>query len=99
MRLNLSVIDDYWASLGGTDAQTIESWKEQVEDSAGVQKPLIQIAEDRKMKSFGHVMRHPSELRLAITVMHGRAPGNRGRGSPRRCWIRDIYEWTRSTSS
>ena len=31
--------------------------------------------------------------------MHGRAPGNRGRGRPRRCWVTDICEWTRSTPS
>ena len=46
--------------------------------------------------------RDPSELRLANTIMHGRAPGNRGRDRPRtdqRCRIRDICEWTRSTPS
>ena len=34
-------------------------------------------------KFFGHVTRHPTELRLANTIMYGRAPGNRGRGRPR----------------
>ena len=73
--------------------------KEQVEDLAGAQKPLIHIAQERKKQFFGHVTRHPSELRLANTIMHGRAPGKGGRGRPRRCWITDICEWTRSTPS
>ena len=72
------------------DRRTNESVKEQVEDLAGVQKPPIQIAQERKMKLFGHVTRHPSELRLANTIMHGRVPGKRGRGKPRRCWITDL---------
>ena len=52
----------YWASLGGTDAQT-----SQVEDLAGVQEPLLQIAQVRKMKFFGLVTRHLSELRLGTS--------------------------------
>ena len=74
------------------DRRTNESVKEQVEDLAGVQKPQIQIAQERKMKFFGHVTKHPSELRLANTIMNGRVPGKRGRGRPRRCWITDIRE-------
>ena len=58
----VSTIEDYCASLGLRDRRTNESVKEQVEDLAGVQKPLIQIAQERKMKFFGHVTRHPSEL-------------------------------------
>ena len=81
------------------DRRTNESVKEQVEDLAGVQKPQIQIAQERKMKFFGHVTKHPSELRLANTIMNGRVPGKRGRGRPRRCWITDSCDWTRSTPS
>ena len=61
--------------------------KEQVEDLVGVQKPINQIAKESKIKFFGHVTRHLSELRLANTIMHGRVPGNRGRGRPRRSWV------------
>ena len=78
---------------------TNESVKQQVENLAGVQKLLIEMEQERKMKYFGHVTRHPSELRLANTIMHGRVPGSGGRGRPRRCWITDICEWTRSTPS
>ena len=81
------------------DRRTNESVKEQVEGLAAVQKPLIQIAQERKMELFGHVTRHPSELRLANTIMHGRVPGNRWRGRLRRSWIKDICEWTCSTPS
>ena len=81
------------------DRRSNELVKQQVEDLAGVQKPLIQMAKERKMKLFDHVTRHPSELRLANAIMHGRVPGSRGRGRPRRCWITDICEWTRSTPS
>ena len=51
------------------------------------------------MKFFGHVTRHPSELRVANTIMHRRVPGNRGRGRPRRSWVKDICEWARSKPS
>ena len=51
-------------------ANETRAMKEQVEDLAGVQKPLIQIAQERKLKFFGHVTRHPSELRLANIIMH-----------------------------
>ena len=81
------------------DRHTNESVKEQVEDLAGVKKPLIQLAQERKKKLFGHVTRHPSELRLANAIIYGRAPGHRGRGRQRRCWITDICEWTWSTPS
>ena len=81
------------------DRRTNESVKEHVEGLAGVQKPLIQIVQERKMKFFGHVTRHPSELRLANTIMHGRVPGDRGRGRPRRSWVKDICEWTRRKPS
>ena len=64
--------------------RTNESVKEQVEDLAGGQKPLVQIAQEWKKKFLGHVTRYPSVLRLANTIMHGRAPGKRGRGRPRR---------------
>ena len=62
--------------------RTNEPVKEQVEDVAGVQKLLIQIAQERKLKIFGHATRHPSELRLANIIMHGSVPGGRGRGRP-----------------
>ena len=51
------------------------------------------------MKSFGHVTKHASELRLANTIMHGQVPGNRGCGRPQRSWVKDICEWTRSKPS
>ena len=81
------------------DRRTNESVKERVEGLDGVQKPLIQIAQERKMKFFGHVRRYRSKLRLANTIMHGRVPGNRGRARPWRSWVKDICEWTRSKPS
>ena len=84
LHLGLYYIYDRLLHLGLLYRRTNESVKEQVEDLAGVQKPLIQIAQEWKMKFFGHVTRYPSVLRLANTIMHGRAPGNRGRGRPRR---------------
>ena len=38
-----------------THKRVSESVKEQVGDFAGVQKPHTQIAQERKMKLFGHV--------------------------------------------
>ena len=87
------------------DRQThkrVAKLKEPVENLT--QKSPIQIVQERKLKSFGHVTRHPYKLRHdgqanMNTIMYGRIPGNRGRGRPRGGCMVDICRWTRSTPS
>ena len=37
---------------------------------------------------------HDNSLSLANITMHGRVPGERGRGRPRKTWLSNIQEWT-----
>ena len=78
MRLNISVTEDYWASLGG---QTHKRVSERTGGrlSGSKETPNSTCARAEK-ELFGHVTRHPSELRLANSIIYGRAPGHRGRG-------------------
>ena len=47
----------------------------------------------RKMKHFGHIIRHNS---LEKTIIQGITAGKRGRGRPARTWEKDIEEWART---
>ena len=53
-----------------------------------------EIANEREMRLSGHATRHPEDLKLAHTNMHGHVPGNRAQGRPRRKWTVDIVRWT-----
>ena len=45
----------------------------------------------RKLQYFGHVIRSGKIQRL---LMDGKIEGSRGRGRPRRTWVKDITEAT-----
>eukprot|EP00794_Sanderia_malayensis_P013234 gene13234-biopygen10555 len=61
-----------------TDRRANESVRQQVANMAGsVQCGLLEIAKERKLRLFGHVTRHPGDLELANTIIHGRDPGTR----------------------
>ena len=54
---------------------------------------LVKQMRKRKMKHFGHIIRHNS---LGKTIIQWITAGKRGRGRPARTWERDIEEWARS---
>ena len=51
---------------------------------------LVKHMRKRKMKHFGHIIRHNS---LEKTIIQEIIAGKRGRGRPARTWERDIEEW------
>ena len=55
-------------------------------------KPMLVKMRKRKMKHFGHIIRHNS---LEKTIIQGITAGKRGRGRTARTWERDIEEWAR----
>ena len=70
-------------------------WKQkktnaEVLNIVGVKQELKECIKTRKLKYYGHLMRHDSFLKQ---VLDGTAEGNRGRGIPRTKWS-DISEWT-----
>ena len=54
---------------------------------------LVKQMRKRKMKHFGHIIRHNS---LEKTIIQGITAGKRGRGRPARTWEKDIEEWART---
>ena len=54
---------------------------------------LVKQIRKRKMKHFGHIIRHNS---LEKTIIQGITAGKRGIGRPVRTWERDIEEWARA---
>ena len=55
---------------------------------------LVSIIKKRQFKWSGHATRQKDSLPLANNIMHGRAPGKRGRGRPRVTWIQNIRNCT-----
>ena len=54
---------------------------------------LVKQMRKRKMKHFGHIIRHNS---LEKTIIQGITAGKIGRGRPARTWEKDIEEWARA---
>src|SRR6218665_530904 len=66
---------------------------------AGVERKLLGIVKERKMKFFGHIMRKEG-LCLEKKIIQGTVPGGRGKGRPRINYPvdpRSIYIWTGRT--
>ena len=63
---------------------------EEVFARVGEEPLLLTIIKTRKLRYFGHTMRHPS---LERDVMLGITQGIRRSGGPRRQWLDDITEW------
>ena len=55
---------------------------------------LLSIVKRREIQSYGHVSCNDNSLSLAKIIMHGRVPGKRGRGRPRKTLLSNIHEWT-----
>ena len=53
--------------------------------------PLLKIVKTRKLKWFGHTVRHDT---LSKTILQGTVPGGRKRGRPKKSWTNNIKEWT-----
>ena len=54
-------------------------------------EPLLKTVKTRKLKWFGHTVRHNS---LAKTILQGSVEGGRKRGRPKKTWLANIKEWT-----
>ena len=72
------------------------SWKDmktnqEVCELLGRKRELVKTIKTRKIKYFGHIIRHNSFLK---DVLEGKVKGSRPRGRQRRRWIDDIGEWT-----
>ena len=77
------------------------SWTEKrtnkwVLEKAGVERKLLGIVKERKMKYFGHIMRKEG-LCLEEEIIQGTIPGGRGRGRPKINWMDNIRKWTGRT--
>jgi len=77
------------------------SWMEKrtnkwVLEKAGVERKLLGIVKERKMKYFGHIMRKEGSC-LEKEIIQGTVPGGRGRGRPRINWMDNIRTWTGRT--
>ena len=75
-----------------TARRTNENIKDEIVQKCGKQETLLSIVKRRKIQWFGHVTRNDISLSLANIIMHGRVPGKRGRGRPRKTWLSNIHE-------
>lgn len=56
----------------------------------GSKQTLLPQLVRRKMKFFGHAIRHD---KIEKSVIQGKVEGSRGRGRPMRAWHTDIEQW------
>src|SRR6218665_1322424 len=64
--------------------------------SRSVERKLLGIGKERKMKYFGHIMRKKGSC-LEKEIIQGTVPGGRGKGRPRVNWMDNIRTWTGQT--
>ena len=62
----------------------------------GTYEPIVQSIRRRKLKWYGHTIRHDN---LSKTILQGMVEGNRKCGRPKRKWIDDIKEWSKMNQS
>jgi len=62
-----------------------------VKEHVGNYEHLLAIVKRRKLKHFGHVIRHDN---LQKTILQGTVEGSRRRGRPRKSWMNNITEWS-----
>ena len=62
----------------------------------GIYEPILQSIYRRKLKLYGHKIRH---YNLSKTILQGMVEGNIKYGRPKRTWIDDIKEWNKMTQS
>ena len=70
---------------------TNENVRAMVTAEIGPHQELLQIVKTRKLKWFGHTIRHNG---LAKDCLQGTVQGGRKRGRPRKMWKDNIKEWT-----
>ena len=75
-----------------TAHRTNEHVKDEIVQQCGNQETLLSIVKRRKLRWFGHVTLNDNSLSLASVIMHGRVPGIRTRGRPRKTWLPNIDE-------
>src|SRR6218665_2605131 len=73
--------------ISWTEKRTI-TW---VLEKAGVERKLLGIVKERKMKYFGHIMRKEGSC-LEKEIIQGTDPGGRGKGRPRINWMDNNYK-------
>ena len=61
----------------------------------GTYEPILQSIRRRKLKWYGHTIRHDN---LSQTILQVMGEGNRKCGRPKIKWIDDIKEWNKITS-
>ena len=64
---------------------------EEVLDRINVETRLLAKIQSKKLKYFGHIIRHDS---LQRTILDGKVNGTRGRGRPRTTWTTNICQWS-----
>ena len=62
----------------------------------GTYEPIVQSIRRRKLKWYGHTIRHDN---LSKTILQGMVEGNRKCSRPKRKWIDDIKEWSKLNQS
>ena len=73
-----------------------KSSNERVLAVAEDEKKVVRTIKDRKLKYYGHVIRHQGSQKDALTWT---IEGRRSRGRQRWTWIDDVNEWSRLTTS
>ena len=63
---------------------------------AETERKVLRIIKDRKLKCYGHVIRHQG---IQIAALTGKIEGRRSRGRQRKTWIDDVKEWSGLTTS
>ena len=57
----------------------------------GEERKLLNSIKTKKCQYFGHIVR---AQKIQHHLLQGKLNGRRGRGRPRRTWLKDIAEWT-----
>jgi len=70
-----------------TAKMTNQSVKARIPDADGLYDAVV----SRKLRYFGHVVRHAS---LQADLMTGMATDTRRRGRPKRGWLEDVTHWS-----
>ena len=74
------------------------SWTEKITNEevlkrVNIKKRLMTIIQTKKLKYFGHIVRHGGES-LHRVILDGKVDGKRGRGRPRSTWSSNITHWS-----
>ncbi len=62
----------------------------------GVKDTMLNNLKNGKLSCGPHSEKHTGHYDTLLTTIEGRREGKRGRGRPKRTWIADLRDWTRS---